>query len=106
VTESKSRPKPNPPLDSRRHRKSAVAVTRSTRKLKSDTHRLKTLTGADQAFLFFRGHEPSAEINNYGKKYKIAFSTSVLESHSSTEGIQLGQRIQSGLRHLGQLFPN
>jgi len=26
VTESKSRPKPNPPLDSRRHRKSAVAL--------------------------------------------------------------------------------
>jgi hypothetical protein len=25
VTESKSRPKPNPPLDSHRHRKSAVA---------------------------------------------------------------------------------
>lgn len=65
-------------------------LVRSTRKLKSDTHRLKTLTGADQIFLFSHGHEPSAVIKNHGKTYKIAFSTSVGQSSSSTEGVTFG----------------
>lgn len=56
----------------------------------SDTHALKELTGADQAFLFFRGQEPSADVNNDGKQYKIVFSTSVGQSSSKTEGVTFG----------------
>jgi hypothetical protein len=58
----------------------------STPDHESDTHDLKALTGADEAFLFFRGIEPSAEIANDGKPYKIVFSTSVRRVSSSTEG--------------------
>ena len=53
---------------------------------KSDTHDLKMLTGADEAFLFFHGTAPSAEITNYGKTYKIVFSTSVGGGGSNIDG--------------------
>jgi len=41
VTESKSRPKPNPPLDSRRHRKSAVAPCSKAKLMESLGKRLE-----------------------------------------------------------------
>jgi hypothetical protein len=64
----------------------------STPDRKSDTHDLKELTGADEAFLLFRGIEPSAEIVNDEKVYKITFSTSVGASFSQTDGEVFGTK--------------
>jgi ApeA N-terminal domain 1 len=58
----------------------------STADHNSDTHDLKVLTEADEAFLFFRGTAPSTQITNDGKTYKIVFSTSVGGSWSNTDG--------------------
>jgi hypothetical protein len=58
----------------------------STADYKSDTHGLKMLTGADEAFLFFPGTPPRAEITNYGKMYMIGFSTSVSGGGSNIYG--------------------
>ena len=64
-------------------------LLRSRPKHKSDTHRLKTLTGADHAYLFYPGEEIAADITCSGMPYKIIFATSISHSSSSTDGISI-----------------
>ncbi|MGO9172197.1 MAG: HEPN domain-containing protein [Rhodomicrobium sp.] len=64
-------------------------LVRSRPKHKSDTHRLKTLTGADQAYLYYHGEETSADIMHSGKPYRIAFATSLSHTSSSTDGVSI-----------------
>jgi len=61
-------------------------LIKSTRKYKSDTHRLKVLTGAQQAFLVYDHERPRAVISNLGKTYEIILSSSVGQSYSATSG--------------------
>jgi hypothetical protein len=61
-------------------------LVKSTRKHKSVTHRLKVLTGAQQAFLVYDHERPHAVATNLGKQYNIVFSSTVAQSHSATGG--------------------
>ena len=67
-------------------------LVRSTPEQPSETNDLQVLTGANQAFLVFRNEEPRAEVEASGKKYKIAFSTSVGQNSSSTMGVSFGTK--------------
>jgi len=69
VTESKSRPKPNPPLDSRRHRKSAVAQGTVTVTLKRVPGELR-LTVADNG----QGLDPRRADSGLGRKLVDGFA--------------------------------
>lgn len=62
-----------------------LAATRGRRK--SPTHKLKKLTGANQAFLVHEAPRPQARVSHNGKSFTVELLSQVLQSSSSTEGI-------------------
>jgi hypothetical protein len=64
-------------------------LAESKPKRKSPTHQLKKLTGAQQAFLVYQLKQPSAKINRGGKSYQVVLASSIAQTSSSTEGINV-----------------
>jgi hypothetical protein len=56
---------------------------------KSPTHKLKKLTGANEAFLVYELTRPQAKVSRGGKSYTVHFVSDVSQSSSSTEGITI-----------------
>jgi ApeA N-terminal domain 1 len=56
---------------------------------KSDTHKLKKLTGAQQAFLVYQRKQPKAQVAWHGKTYGVLFASSITQTGSSVEGTSI-----------------
>jgi hypothetical protein len=64
-----------------------LAVSKSKRK--SSTHKLKKLTGADEAFLVHHRDQPRAQIVREGKSFEIQFASSISQSGSNVDGFSI-----------------
>ena len=64
-------------------------LVESKPKRKSTTHKLKRLTGADQAFLIHLRGQPKAQVIRNGKSYQVVLVSSISQSSSSTEGVSI-----------------
>jgi hypothetical protein len=64
-------------------------LVESRPKHKSPTHKLKKLTGADEAILVHHREQPKAQIARAGKSFEIQFASSISQSSSSVDGVSI-----------------
>ncbi|WP_157088161.1 hypothetical protein, partial [Bradyrhizobium jicamae] len=64
-------------------------LVESKPKRKSPTHKLKKLTGADEAILVHHREQPKAQIVRADKSFEIQFASSISQSSSSVDGLSI-----------------
>ncbi|MCK1422622.1 MULTISPECIES: HEPN domain-containing protein [unclassified Bradyrhizobium] len=64
-------------------------LVESKPKRKSPTHKLKKLTGADEAILVHHREQPKAQIVRADKSFEIQFASSISQNSSSLDGISI-----------------
>jgi ApeA N-terminal domain 1 len=79
-------------------------LVESTPERQSDTHELKKLTGADEAFLVHQAKQPKANIVKGGKPYQVLLTSSISQSSSSVDGISIQTSDAVFIRSEGATF--
>jgi ApeA N-terminal domain 1/Apea-like HEPN len=79
-------------------------LVESTPERQSDTHELKKLTGADEAFLVHQAKQPEANIVKGGKTYQVLLTSSISQSRSSVDGISIQTSDDVFIRSEGATF--
>jgi len=64
-------------------------LAESRPKHKSATHKLKKLTGAQEAFLIYQQEQPKAQVLWRGNSYEVAMASSIAQSASSVSGVSI-----------------